>query len=164
MNFWNKEAYKIANKITGGNAISSDLVGHVYLLVYKLNITEEDLPKVFARYAYNQYKWRDSQFNKHYRLHEELKDINIQSEDHYEVTRSEKLLDEYLHQDPVDDQQLFTKEITKMVICGMTYREIKKLTGISLDTIHLAVKKFKDDLYNFNNINANRICESPTDF
>ena len=46
----------------------------------------------------------------------------------------------------------------------MTYREIKKLTGISLDTIHLAVKKFKDDLYNFNNINANRICESPTDF
>jgi hypothetical protein len=161
--FWKHEAYKIAHKITGGNPISSDLVSHVYLLVFKLPIQEKDLPRVFARYAWNQYKWRDSTFNKEYRLNEELTDINIQSDDHYEVTHAERLLDEYLHAPAENDQQLFTKEITKMVICGMTYREIKKLTGISLDTIHLAIKQFKHDLYNFNNTYADRIFQSPVD-
>jgi uncharacterized protein YerC len=42
---------------------------------------------------------------------------------------------------------------------GMTYREIRTLTGISLDTIHLAIKQFKYDLSDYNN-NANRISES----
>lgn len=163
MHFWKTEAYKIASKITAGRSISSDLVSHVYLLVCHLNISEEDLPKVFAKYAYNQYKWRDSTFNKQYRLHEELTEINIQTDDEYEVSEAQQLLDDYLHQSPTDDQELFTKEITKMHLMGMTYREIRTLTGISLDTIHLAIKQFKNDLYNYNNNNANRICESSND-
>ena len=159
MHFWKTEAYIIANKITGGNPISRDLVSHVYLLVCELNIKQDDLPRVFARYAYNQYKWRDSTFNKQYKLHEELLDINIQSQDEYYVTEAQQLLDAYLHQSPTDDQKLFTKEITKMHLMGMTYREIRTLTGISLDTIHLAIKQFKYDLSDYNN-NANRISES----
>lgn len=161
MEFWKKEAYIIAGKITGGNPISSDLVSHVYLLVYNLSIRQEDLPRVFARYAYNQYNWRDSTFNKLFKTHDELPDLESrQSDDEsYEVTKAQELLDDYLHQSPEDDQKMFTKEITKMHLMGMTYREIRTLTGISLDTIHLAIKQFKYDLSDYNNT-TNRICES----
>jgi DNA-directed RNA polymerase specialized sigma24 family protein len=159
--FWKKEAYIIASKITGGNPISSDLVSHVYLLVHELSIRQEDLPRVFARYAYNQYNWRDSTFNKLFKTYDELPDMDSrQSDDEaYEVTTAQELLDDYLHQSPEDDQKMFTKEITKMHLMGMTYREIRTLTGISLDTIHLAIKQFKYDLSDYNN-STNRICES----
>jgi DNA-directed RNA polymerase specialized sigma24 family protein len=163
--FWKKEAYIIASKITGGNPISSDLVSHVYLLVHELSIRQEDLPRVFARYAYNQYNWRDSTFNKLFKTHDELPDMDSrQSDDEsYEVTKAQELLDDYLHQSPEDDQKMFTKEITKMHLMGMTYREIRTLTGISLDTIHLAIKQFKYDLSDYNN-SSNRICESSPEF
>jgi DNA-directed RNA polymerase specialized sigma24 family protein len=163
--FWKKEAYLIASKITGGNPISSDLVSHVYLLVHELSIRQEDLPRVFARYAYNQYNWRDSTFNKLFKTHDELPDMDSrQSDDEsYEVTKAQELLDDYLHQSPEDDQKMFTKEITKMHLMGMTYREIRTLTGISLDTIHLAIKQFKYDLSDYNN-SSNRICESSPEF
>ena len=161
MEFWKKEAYLIASKITGGNPISSDLVSHVYLLVHELSIRSEDLPRVFARYAYNQYNWRDSTFNKLFKTYDELPDMDSrQSDDEsYQVTKAQELLDDYLHQSPEDDQKMFTKEITKMHLMGMTYREIRTLTGISLDTIHLAIKQFKYDLSDYNNT-TNRICES----
>ena len=161
MEFWKKEAYVIAGKITRGKSISSDLVSHVYLLVHELSIRPEDMPRVFARYAYNQYNWRDSTFNKLFKTYDELPDMDSrQSNDEpYEVTNAQELLDEYLHQSPEDDQKMFTKEITKMHLMGMTYREIRTLTGISLDTIHLAIKQFKYDLSDYNNT-TNRICES----
>jgi uncharacterized protein YerC len=83
-----------------------------------------------------------------------------QSDDEsYQVTKAQELLDDYLHQSPEDDQKMFTKEITKMHLMGMTYREIRTLTGISLDTIHLAIKQFKYDLSDYNTF-TNRICES----
>ncbi len=161
MEFWKKEAYLIASKITGGNPISSDLVSHVYLLVHELSIRDEDLPRVFARYAYNQYNWRDSTFNKLFKTYDDLTDMDSrQSDDEsYQVTKAQELLDDYLHQSPEDDQKMFTKEITKMHLMGMTYREIRTLTGISLDTIHLAIKQFKYDLSDYNTF-TNRICES----
>jgi hypothetical protein len=159
--FWKKEAYLIASKITGGNPISSDLVSHVYLLVHELSIRPEDLPRVFARYAYNQYNWRDSTFNKLFKTYDDLPDMDSrQSDDEsYQVTKAQELLDDYLHQSPEDDQKMFTKEITKMHLMGMTYREIRTLTGISLDTIHLAIKQFKYDLSDYNTF-TNRLCES----
>ena len=161
MEFWKKEAYLIASKITGGNPISSDLVSHVYLLVHELSIRDMDLPRVFARYAYNQYNWRDSTFNKLFKTYDDLPDMDSrQSDDEsYQVTKAQELLDDYLHQSPEDDQKMFTKEITKMHLMGMTYREIRTLTGISLDTIHLAIKQFKYDLSDYNTF-TNRICES----
>jgi transposase len=64
-----------------------------------------------------------------------------------------------MHQSPTDDQELFTKEITKMHLMGMTYREIRNETGISLDTIHLAIKQFKNDLFITYNY-SNRDCKS----
>lgn len=165
MDFWKKEAYIIAEKVTGGNPIHRDLVSHVYLLVYDIDIPSKDLPRLFARYAYNQYNWRDSTFNKLFKTHDELPDLESRESDDesYEVTKAQELLDDYLHQSPEDDQKMFTKEITKMHLMGMTYREIRTLTGISLDTIHLAIKQFKYDLSDYNN-SSNRICESSPEF
>lgn len=160
MEFWKKEAYIIAEKVTGGNPIYRDLVSHVYLLVYELNIPACDLPRVFARYSYNQYNWRDSTFNKQYRLNDPLPELfDKETDQEYHETEMQLLLDSYMDKSPSDDQELFTKEITKMHLMGMTYREIRNETGISLDTIHLAIKKFKNDLH-FTYHYSNRDCES----
>jgi hypothetical protein len=56
------------------------------------------------------------------------------------------MLDAYLHSNHGDP---FIKEITKMHLCGMTFRDIKELTGISLDTIHKTIKQFKNDLHDY---------------
>jgi hypothetical protein len=146
--FWNKEAYHIAYKITGGHPLYNDLVPHVYLLLSKLHIKESDLPRVFARWAWNQYTWKESKFNQLHRPGISVPSGFDKLDDGmmYQETRYQRILDNYMDQNPDDDQILFCKEITKMHLCGMTYREIRSLTGISLDTIHKAIKKFKNDL------------------
>jgi len=153
--FWKKEAYIIAEKVTGGNPIYRDLVSHVYILVYDIDIPSKDLPRLFARYAYNQYNWRDSTFNKQFRLNDPLPELyDKETDQEYHETEMQLLLDSYMDKSPEDDQELFTKEITRMHLMGMTYREIRNETGIALDTIHLAIKQFKNDLHiNYNNSN-----------
>lgn len=150
MEFWKKEAYNIAYKITGGNELYHDLVPHIYILLSKLDIREQDLPRVFARWAYNQYNWKESKFNQLYRgsmLIPEGFD-KIADDDTYHETQYQQILDAYLEQSPDNDEELFCKEITKMRLMGMTYREIKGLTGINLDTINKAINKFKYDIHN----------------
>jgi hypothetical protein len=61
----------------------------------------------------------------------------------------QNLINTFLSTRPKDDQDLFIKEVTKMHLYGMTYREIRDNTGICLDTIHKTIKKFKYDLYNY---------------
>jgi hypothetical protein len=162
--FWKKEAYNIAHKITGGNELFNDLVPHVYLLLSKLNIKEQDLPRVFARWAYNQYNWKESKFNQLYRGSIMIPDgfDKIAEEDSYNETEYQQILDAYLEQSPDNDEELFCKEITKMRLMGMTYREIKALTGINLDTINKAINKFKYDIHHSNIIN--RHCQGSPEF
>jgi len=45
---------------------------------------------------------------------------------------------------------------------GMTYREIKGLTGINLDTINKAINKFKYDLHNSSFISGD--CQGSPEF
>ncbi len=112
MEFWEHEAYIIAEKVTGGNPIYRDLVSHVYLLVYDLNIPSIDLPRVFARYSYNQYNWRDSTFNKQYRINDPLPELyDKETEQEYHETEMQKLLDSYMDQSPTDDQEVLLKGI-----------------------------------------------------
>lgn len=164
MEFWKKEAYDIAFKITGGNQLFNDLVPHVYLLLSNLNISEQDLPRVFARWAYNQYNWKESKFNQLYRGSIMIPDDfdKIAEDDGYNENQYQQILDAYLDQSPDNDEELFCKEITKMRLMGMTYREIKGLTGINLDTINKAINKFKYDLHNSNFIN--RDCQGSPEF
>jgi DNA invertase Pin-like site-specific DNA recombinase len=84
-------------------------------------------------------------------------------EDHvYNETQYQQILDAYLEQSPDNDEELFCKEITKMRLMGMTYREIKGLTGINLDTINKAINKFKYDLHC--SITIDRHCQSSPEF
>lgn len=155
--FWSEEAYKIAKIITNRSDLSTDLVAHVYIILQKYEIPEEDLPKAFVRYAHNQWKWYHSDFNKLFRssantvelsqlIKEDNEQLLIDPFSEEIIGEKEKFLNEYLDQSPTDDTDNFCREITKMYLYGMTYREIKSVTGISLDVIHKAIKQIKHDI------------------
>ena len=148
--FWNREAYNIALKITGGSELHRDLVSDVFIILSQYNISEADLPKTFARFAYNQWKWPGSEFNKKFnppiRLIPYESDVASKETDE-DISEYQQYLDSYMDKSPEDDQELFCKEITKMHLYGMTYRDIKAETNLPLRVIHGAIKQFKNDLH-----------------
>jgi DNA-directed RNA polymerase specialized sigma24 family protein len=156
--FWSSEAYKIAKKITGGHELSCDLVSHVYLILNRYTLSEEDLPRTFARFAYNQWNWRESDFNKSMRARNTIEITDIIEEDQIISTDLQDKFRDYIESSPENDNELFCKEIAKMYICGMTYREIRSETGISLDMINKALKQFKYDV--LNTIDSSRSIQS----
>ena len=148
--FWNREAYNIALKITGGSELYRDLVSDVFIILSQYNISDADLPKTFARFAYNQWKWPGSEFNKKFnppiRLIPYESDVASKETDE-DRSEYQQYLDSYMDKSPEDDQELFCKEITKMHLYGMTYRDIKAETNLPLRVIHGAIKQFKNDLH-----------------
>ena len=148
--FWNREAYNIALKITGGSELHRDLVSDVFIILSQYNISDADLPKTFARFAYNQWKWPGSEFNKKFnppiRLIPYESDVASKETDE-DISEYQQYLDSYMDKSPEDDQELFCKEITKMHLYGMTYRDIKAETNLPLRVIHGAIKQFKNDLH-----------------
>lgn len=147
MNFWKRDAYRIAEKITSNDSLSCDLVAHVYIILYRYDIPESDIPAMFSRIAWNQWTWQKSEFWKLYKTSfEELGDVAEIQDDVIE-SNYRKVLRDLLDGESENEQDLFKKEITKMHLCGMTFREIRHNTGISLDTIHRAIKQFKNDLF-----------------
>ena len=147
--FWEKDAYAIAKKLTTNHELHRDLVSHVFILLHKYELEANVLPKMFARFAWNQWNWKESAFNKEMRFpSNELGEI-IQDESEDVPNKYQNLINKFLMTRPKDDQDLFIKEVTKMHLYGMTYREIRDNTGICLDTIHKTIKKFKYDLHNY---------------
>jgi uncharacterized protein YerC len=147
--FWEKDAYVIAKKLTNNHELHRDLVSHVFILLHKYELEANVLPKMFARFAWNQWNWQQSEFNKTMRF-PGLELIEIQDENCETIpNKYQDLMNDFINKIPKDDQELFVKEVTKMHLYGMTYREIKKNTGLHLDTIHKAIKKFKYDLHNY---------------
>ena len=148
--FWNREAYNIALKITGGSELYRDLVSDVFIILSQYNISDADLPKTFARFAYNQWKWPGSEFNKKFnppiRLIPYESDVASKETDE-DISEYQQYLGSYMDKSPEDDQELFCKEITKMHLYGMTYRDIKAETNLPLRVIHGAIKQFKNDLH-----------------
>lgn len=163
MQFWNRHAYEIAHKITGGSDLYRDLVSHVYIILLKYDIPEYDLPRAFSRFAYNQWRWPESEFNRLFKSkHEPVNLEYIPYNDQPDIPTAEQLkLDKYLEQDTQDETAIFCREVVKMYLCGMTYREIQSAVGLSLDTIHKSIKQFKYDFYN--STNGDRDSESADD-
>jgi len=148
--FWKVDAYRLAKSITRGNPLYEDLVSHVYILMDKYDVQEEDLPRTFVRFAYNQWNWYQSDFNKMFRGSAntvELSDLLPSDMDELEPSALRMFLDQYMDQSPSDESDVFCKEITKMYLYGMTYREIQAETGISLNIIHKAIKQVKHDIH-----------------
>ena len=149
MEFWKHEAYQIARKITSDHELHSDLVSHVFILMYRFDFNDSDLPAIFARFAWNQWTWQRSEFWRLYKsTSEPLFDV-VDSNDSPTRNEYSETLANYLDLIPENEQERFIKEITKMHLCGMTFRDIKELTGISLDTIHKTIKQFKNDLHDY---------------
>jgi len=151
MNFWNKQAYDIAKRITSDRDIHRDLVSFIYILLHDRNIVSISLPATFARYAYQQYNWKNSEFNKLYvSFDRDISEINIEKicED-YEESHYGNMLDEYFEQKSSNDAEFFCKEIAKLVFQSMSYREIEALTGIRIKDIFNAIKQFKHDFKHY---------------
>jgi hypothetical protein len=164
--FWENEAYKIAKRICGAE-LHRDLVGHVYLLLCDKHIPESDLPRTFARFAYNQWKWPGSEWNKQFNTKAHMValeyDIPLESESEDPEGEYQEYLREFMEKDAEDDQELFIKEVTRMHLYGMTFRDIRNHTGLSLRVIHSAIKQFKYELY-CNHPNLNRVGQGSPDF
>jgi DNA-directed RNA polymerase specialized sigma24 family protein len=148
--FWKAEAYRLAKSITRGHPLHEDLVSHVYILMDKYSVSEEDLPRTFVRFAYNQWNWYQSDFNKTFRGSAntvELSDLLPDDMDDMAPSALKLFLDAYMDQSPANETDIFCREITKMYLYGMTYREIMAETGISLNIIHKAIKQVKHDIH-----------------
>lgn len=147
MEFWNKEAYDIAKRITNDREIHRDLVAFVYILLHDKGIVPISLPAVFARYAYRQFHLKNSEFNRLYlSFSVDISSINIESVvSEYEENNYGVLLDEYFDQKSKSESEFFCKEIAKLVFQSMSYREIEALTGIGITSIYKAIKQFKND-------------------
>ncbi len=140
----------MAKSITRGHPLHEDLVSHVYILMDKYSVPEEDLPRTFVRFAYNQWNWYQSDFNKTFRGSAnlvELSDLLPDDMDDMAPSALKLFFDAYMEQSPADETDIFCREITKMYLYGMTYREIMAETGISLNIIHKAIKQVKHDIH-----------------
>lgn len=166
MEFWKKQAYEMAYNITHDRSISGDLVSHVFILLHSYNIPEDELPKAFYRFAHNQYKWSESEFNKHHKINGTILEISdyIHEEEEDDISEVKELFYQYLEKTPENDEELFCKEIVKMRICGMTYRDIKRETKIEISILFKAVQQFKYDLLNYHyQLEQHRDCKSIAD-
>lgn len=151
MEFWNREAYTIARKITSDRDIHRDLVAFVYILLHDKGIIPQSLPATFARWAYQQYTWKDSAFNKQYaNYHLDIDSIDYDKIDEkYQESNYGRLIDEYFDQESATENEFFCKEIAKLVFQSMSYREIERLTGIRHDIVCNAIKQFRNDFRDF---------------
>ena len=152
MEFWNKQAYEIAYKVTGGHDLHSDLVAHVYLLIHDRDIPEEDLPRVFARFSWNQWNWSQSDFYKSFRLNSYEGAKNKANEEDDIISSNEiykNILYSYLSDISETKEDMFIKGVAQMYLKGMTYRQIRDKTGLSLGLITKTMKKLKYDLFNY---------------
>ena len=109
--FWEKDAYAIAKKLTNNHELHRDLVSFVFILLHKYELEANVLPKMFARFAWNQWNWKESAFNKEMRFpSNELGEI-IQDESEDVPNKYQNLINSFLSTRPKDDQELFIKEV-----------------------------------------------------
>jgi len=138
----------IASKVTNEHKLTYDLINHVYLIMHKKQI--DDVPAYFARCCYQQWNWHNSEFNQQYKsLHHELNEnITPEINSEYEESEYKKFLRDYIDGEPHDISDWYRRNIAKLHISGMSYREIQKNTKINKDSIVQTIKQFKDDVRN----------------
>ena len=154
--FNSKKPYEIASNITGGHELTNDLVSFVYLIMYDYPKDIEDVTKFFTRLAHNQWNWCDSPFNL---LHKppfcELYDNYPDKNQDTQENEYKRFLRDYLEEPTNEITEWYKKEIAKLFLQGMTYREIQSGTKINLRYISETIKQFKNDVSN--NFNKCRI-------
>lgn len=153
MNFFDTtEPYDIADKVTNCHELAPDLVAHVYLLMRDREGIENDAA-FFARCAYQQWNWRNSEFNRMYESHFKSVEFNegLLCELSEEVIHNDQFrehFDKYIASKPIDIYDWYRREITFLHLSGMNYRTIEKKVGINRRYITEIIKQFKNDVFN----------------
>lgn len=155
--FNSQKPYEIAGNITGGHELTNDLVSFVYIIMREYKKPIDDCLKFFTRTAHNQWNWSDSEFNRLYNppfneLNEGLTPYKTQTEEESEYKR---FLRDYLESPSDEITEWYKKEMAKLLIQGMTYREIQSATTINLRYISETIKQFIEDVNN--NFNSRRL-------
>ena len=151
--FESEQPYKIADRITNESELSPDLVVHVFFIMEKKNDIEDE-PAFFARTAYQQWNWTNSEFNRLHRTNElrfeddgnipdPLEEVIIDNGSKYlEFMRS------YMDATPKSPEDWFKIQVGRMVLEGLTYRQIEKKTNLNKRYITETIKQLKDDIFN----------------
>lgn len=163
MNFFESEKpYEIADEITNESELSPDLVVHVYFIMLKKdNINNEK--DFFARTAYQQWNWSNSEFNRLHRTNEIRfeDDGNIPDPiDEHIIDNGSKYMEffrEYMNSKPSTTEDWFKRELGHMIIEGMTYREIESKTKLNKRYITESIKQLKNDISIAYNRKCNRV-------
>ena len=144
--------YEIANGITRGHELTTDLVCQVYLIMLEKE-TPENIGAFFNSIASKQWRLPNSEFNK---LHRPVFTVefneSFMSEEEETIIHMDKFKDsmiQYLDELDGTPVEWFTKEIAKMVMSGKTYRQIQSDTGINTSQITKSIKQFKNDVFNY---------------
>jgi hypothetical protein len=148
--FNSRKPYDIADKITNEGELSADLVAHIYILMQSRDDIENPAA-FFARCAYQQYNWKNSEFNRLYNPYftsEFNDDISIEDDDIIHNDKYRDFLNDYFEQSDGSPVDWYKKELVRMWLSGDTYRTISKNTTINIRYITEAIKQFKNDVYN----------------
>ena len=150
--FKTEEPYRIADKITNESELSPDLVVHVYFIMLKKTEQIDDEAAYFARTAYQQWNWSNSDFNKLNRVNELRFEDDGQIHDPIDdviIENGQKYLDflrDYMNRKPPTPEDWFKIKVGQMVMDGMTYREIEGKTKLNKRYITETIKQLKDDI------------------
>lgn len=153
MSFFDTEQpYKIADKITNESELSPDLVVHVYFIMQ--NKTEIDNEAgFFARTAYQQWNWSNSEFNRLHRTNE----LRFEDDGNIPDPIDELIIDngakylkflrEYMEKEGGKSEDWFKRELGRMVLEGETYRTIEKKTKLNKRYITETINQLKNDIF-----------------
>lgn len=158
MNFFEtNEPYEIAKKITNNHYLSGDLVSFLYeKLIDKEDI--RDIRAIFTSWCYYQWVWSDSAFRNLHRLECEYGVQCELTQREEEETPEQKLLRDYIEESTNNVEDWAVKEIVKLRLQGMTFKEIRDKVRITDYTVNKAIEKFKDDFINYYNTHNNNEC------
>ena len=152
-NFFNsEEPYIRARNITNNHELTGDLVSFVYLMMFDSKKEIKNVAAMFTKLAYNQWNWSGSEFHKEQGTfnetysHDDLDYLKCEFSDNEETDR-QRFLRDYLEQESSDVVEWYKKEIAKLILQGMTYREIQKNTKINLRYLSETIKQFIEDVH-----------------
>jgi len=160
--FESQEPYEIAKSITGNNELHGDLVTHVYMIMKRKKIINEKV--FFIGCAHRQWVLPQSEFNKLYRplRYRTVEDYQFKDYDHETCENKYRdFLNEYLEKKPENLEKWYIRELVKLRMYGMTYRQIEKQAKINRAYVIEAIKQFKNDIINSYNESSNSVNIDP---
>ena len=142
--------YEIANEITCNHELATDLVAFVFIMMSKRDDIKDE-KGYFARCAYQQWNWSNSEFNRANRFndveYQELEQEEVENEE----TERQRILRDYIEEPAKDVYEWFAKGIARLRIQGMTYKQIETEVGIGNYIAQQAIKKFNNDFRDYFN-------------